>query len=397
MKKKILYQMMLIFLIMIIGIFSCIPFTYATSITSLSCSSSSVKVGENFTVTLNLPADAYGVDFKIKVIYSDNTESQEKTIAYVPGMSGFDNKSATFSAKVVGNARVIASSINVSSKGGDPLETKGSTELVINIADNTPEPPPTPPTPTNPTNPTTPTTNTTTPNTNTTTPNEPTFTDVNQTVYTTDKVNLRKSYSTSSAKITTVDKGTKLTRTGVGSNNWSRINYNGQTVYISSQYLTTDVPDSEKEPTDVTFKDVNETMYAAKNCNIRKSWSTDSEKAGYLKKGDEVTRTGVGSNNWSRIKYNGQDLYVSTALLSKQKPEEDTKNEITNENVVSNETTVANEVTEGNKTELQNLQETIGVLPEVGNNIATRIYFVITIIACAICLIGIYYIKKDVK
>lgn len=410
MKKKILSQILLIFLIMIIGIFSTITNVNATSKSSLSCSGN-VKVGGNFTVTLNLPSDAYGADFTVTVKYSDGTSSSQK-IAYIKGFQGFDSTSATFSAKVAGNATVTASGINLSDSAGKAIETGGSTSTNINIADNTP-PKPTEPEnpPTDPekpsggndsggTNPggSTPGDNNTGNNSGSTTPSEENkvkFTDVNETVYTTESVNVRKNYSTSSEKITKLSKNTKLTRTGVGNNGWSRVNYNGQTAYISSQYLTTTVPKDSEEPdeTEVKFTDVNETMYASQNCNLRKSWTTESDKAGYLTKGEEVTRIGIGDNGWSKIKYNGNVVYVATRLLTKEQPEESDENEIETENLVENETT-DNEVVEGEKTELELLQEEIGVLPEVGNNIATRMYLIVILFAISSVCGGIYYIKR---
>lgn len=70
----------------------------------------------------------------------------------------------------------------------------------------------------------------------------PTFSDVNQTVYATTQVNIRSSYSTSSSRIGSLQKGQSVTRTGIGSNGWSRVSYNGQTGYIDSSYLTTTKP-----------------------------------------------------------------------------------------------------------------------------------------------------------
>lgn len=79
-----------------------------------------------------------------------------------------------------------------------------------------------------------------------TTTKTPKFTSVNQTMYTTGEVNIRKSYSTSSAIIKTVEKGTKITRIGIGDNGWSKITYNGQTAYISSSLLTATKPAEDK-------------------------------------------------------------------------------------------------------------------------------------------------------
>lgn len=76
----------------------------------------------------------------------------------------------------------------------------------------------------------------------TTTSNAPSFSSVNETVYATDSVNVRSSYSTSSSVIGSLEKGDSITRTGKSSS-WSRVTYNGRTAYISSQYLTTEKPE----------------------------------------------------------------------------------------------------------------------------------------------------------
>lgn len=75
-----------------------------------------------------------------------------------------------------------------------------------------------------------------------TTSNAPSFSSVNETVYATDSVNVRSSYSTSSSVIGSLEKGDSVTRTG-RSSSWSRVTYNGRTAYISSQYLTTEKPE----------------------------------------------------------------------------------------------------------------------------------------------------------
>ena len=73
-------------------------------------------------------------------------------------------------------------------------------------------------------------------------PQAPSFTTVNETVYATDSVNVRSSYSTSSSVIGSLEKGESVTRIGKSSS-WSKVKYNGQTAYISSSYLTTEKPD----------------------------------------------------------------------------------------------------------------------------------------------------------
>lgn len=70
--------------------------------------------------------------------------------------------------------------------------------------------------------------------------NTPSFTSVNETVYSTGSVNVRQSWSTSSSVVGSLSEGQSVTRTGIGSNGWSRVTFNGSTAYVSSQYLTTE-------------------------------------------------------------------------------------------------------------------------------------------------------------
>lgn len=389
MRKKIISQIMLILLIMIIGIFSCVPDASASQ-ASFSCPSS-VTVGDKISVTLNLPANHDG-QCTITIKYSDGKTTDSRDIIYVKGMTEESVRTVSFDAKMVGTAEISSNNIFINNDAGTTVESNGSFSVNVNIVEKQePQPQPQPEQPATPTTPTNPPTNTT--NNNTTT-NEVKFTDVNETVYTTDRVNLRKSYSTSSEKITTLAKDTKLTRTGIASNGWSRVNYNGQTAYIYTQYLAKEENQKpeEKPEEEVKFTDVNKTMYAKQNCNLRKSWSTKSDLAGYLTKGEEVAVTGTADNGWTRIKYKNQDIYVATRLLVAEKPEEEEKPEENTEEP-ENPTEVPVE-----KTELEKLQENIGVLPEVGNNIATQIYILVAVVATISSFVGLYYInKKEVK
>lgn len=71
-----------------------------------------------------------------------------------------------------------------------------------------------------------------------------------------------------------------------------------------------------------SFTSVNETVYAKSEVNIRASYSTSSSILGSLQAGDSITRTGIGSNGWSKVTYNGQTAYISSDYLTKTKPEE---------------------------------------------------------------------------
>lgn len=383
--KKILFQVSLILLIMCIGMLSVfITNVNADSIAGLNCPSS-VNVGNNFTVALILPANAYSAQANVTVKYSDGTSSSQNLV-YMSGMNDFPN-SVTLNAKVAGNATVTVSGIVISDSSGNTVESGGSKSATMNIVGNT-----TPSTPSENGGTSTGSSQTQNPNNNSNNnpPETPqvTFSDVSETVYTTERCNVRKSYSTSSEKITTLSKGATVKRTGVSSSGWSRVEYNGAVCYISSQYLTTTKPVEEQ----VNFNDVEEKVYAKQNCNLRKSWSTDSDKVGYLTEGEEVTRTGIADNGWSRINYNGQVVYVASRLLSTEKiePVEETEEQDSEETEI--EETEEQEPTE--EEILAEIKEEIGVLPEVGNNIATILYMIVTCIAIIGILVGNYYLKK---
>ena len=66
--------------------------------------------------------------------------------------------------------------------------------------------------------------------------------EVKETVYATAGVNIRAKASADADKIGTLAAGGSITRTGKTSSGWSRVDYNGQTGYIKSDYLTTTKP-----------------------------------------------------------------------------------------------------------------------------------------------------------
>lgn len=128
-------------------------------------------------------------------------------------------------------------------------------------------------------------------------------------------------------------------------------------------------------------------MYAKQSCNLRASWSTESDKVGYLDAGQEVTVIGVGDNGWSKINYNGKEVYVATRLLQAEPLEEEKEEETPEET----EEEVPEETTED---ELATIKETVGVLPEVGNNVAVYTYAILAIFATVVAGYGIYYTNK---
>ena len=76
---------------------------------------------------------------------------------------------------------------------------------------------------------------------------EPTysFTSVNETVYATSTVNIREGFSADTDKLGSLGKGQSIKRVGIGTGDaegWSEVEFNGQTAYISSDYLSLTKP-----------------------------------------------------------------------------------------------------------------------------------------------------------
>lgn len=78
------------------------------------------------------------------------------------------------------------------------------------------------------------------------------FTDCNETLYATTTVNVRDTYSTSGNKLGSLAKAQEITRTGIGigdADGWSRVVFQGQEAYVSSDYLSATKPQISKPST----------------------------------------------------------------------------------------------------------------------------------------------------
>ena len=66
-----------------------------------------------------------------------------------------------------------------------------------------------------------------------------------------------------------------------------------------------------------TFIDVDETVYAISNVNIRVLPNSSSDKIGVLAAGNSIKRIGTGSLGWDKVLYNDSEAYISHNYLSK--------------------------------------------------------------------------------
>lgn len=161
-----------------------------------------------------------------------------------------------------------------------------------------------------------------------------TFSAVQESVTPKDAVNLRTAPTTTDENniVVKIQNGEALSRTGINNDTgWSRIDYNGQTLYAVSQYLTTDLnykpPVQPSNPNRVNtldgrviiFADCDDWISPKEYVNLRTEPSTsegDGTVSCQLQNGEKAHRTGYSADSgWSRVEYNGQVLYVVTSLV----------------------------------------------------------------------------------
>lgn len=160
------------------------------------------------------------------------------------------------------------------------------------------------------------------------------FSDVQESVTPKDVVNLRSVPTTLNEEniVVQAQNGEVLLRTGINRDTgWSKIDYNGQTLYAVNQYLTTDLdykpPVASSDPNRVStiggriiiFTNCDDWISPKEYVNLRTEPSTsegDATVSCQLNYGEKAHRTGYSPDSgWSRVEYNGQVLYVVTSLM----------------------------------------------------------------------------------
>lgn len=149
------------------------------------------------------------------------------------------------------------------------------------------------------------------------------YTDTNDSVTAKDEVNLREGAGTKYNIIAVLKSGEFVTRTGVGANGWSRLSYNGKTVYAITSYLSNEVIEIDKPDmvNGMTFTACNDSVTAKMEVNLRALPTTDSEVVAKLTSGTFLSRTAKSDNGWSRLLYNDSVVYAVSSFLTTTAPE----------------------------------------------------------------------------
>ncbi len=148
-----------------------------------------------------------------------------------------------------------------------------------------------------------------------------TFTAVNDNVTAKEETNLRALPSTNSQIVATIKAGEFVQRTAKSDKGWSRLIYQGQTVYAVTNFLTTEFiqPQPEQDTSD-GFAECNQTVTAKEETNLRTFPSTTESQVVYtLKNGEYITRIGINEKTgWSKLIYNGQTVYAVSSYIIMQ-------------------------------------------------------------------------------
>lgn len=240
MKKTLVKVLIIVIAMLMLNLF--VSNKVFASEASISVSPSQVSVGESFTVTINVPQDAVGYSFSNMIVTYSNGETAttgRKGYTDVNNLGWCGNFSTSFTASVAGSVSIEVKGLTLGDK--DQNQINSQSELrddSLTVLGEAAAP------------------------TSDDSGNEPVqepapvvleFSDTNEILYTTRRVNVRQNYGTDGAIIQTLAAGTEITRTGVSDGTkdgyeWSRISYNGITGYMITSALTDEAPTKEEQP-----------------------------------------------------------------------------------------------------------------------------------------------------
>ena len=141
-------------------------------------------------------------------------------------------------------------------------------------------------------------------------------------------------------KATITIKGTVADGDGIESTVTKTVNITVNAKTTTNNNNGTTNSNNTTKPKQPTFTSANKTVYAAKQCNLRSSWSTSSS-ATSIEKGTELKLTGTSKETvngyiWYRVQYNGATKYIASSLVTNTKPkEEEPEEKNTNNNLSS--------------------------------------------------------------
>jgi len=135
-------------------------------------------------------------------------------------------------------------------------------------------------------------------------------------------LNLRKSAATSAAVLASLPNNVQVAIISKNAANWYNVTYNGQTGWVSGQYLLVKTiavapvtPVAPKPVVTDPSKTVG-TVTANPALNLRKTAVTTSVVLAAIPKNAQVTVISKNASNWYNVMYNGQTGWVSGSYLT---------------------------------------------------------------------------------
>lgn len=126
------------------------------------------------------------------------------------------------------------------------------------------------------------------------------------TMVTTVYVNFRTGPSTSYSAIKLLAPGTTVQATGLTSDNWSQVTYDGRTGWLYSSYVKAVSTSLASTATATTTA----------NVNVRSGPGTSYSIVGVAYESTKVETTGETSGNWTQVMWNGTARWISTSYLA---------------------------------------------------------------------------------
>lgn len=308
-----------------------VNFYFSEAASMPTISANNCTEGDNITITVHVPEDVVGIEGNIRITYSNGETNALQKFAHLnTSLTWPGNYTTTVPASVAGNATIVLENIIIIDKDTKAGSNIANLSTIVNIAAKVVETP-----------------------------------------------------SSDSGNAGAENNGGSTSNPG----NTSSGNNGGTTVQPTTQ------------PKILDFKEVNEKVYTTKKINFRQNYGTNGALIKTLSKDEELTRTGISTSAdengyyWSRVSYNGTTGYVITSGLTTEVPASKIGKETPNSQV---ETPVNNEVENNISNEvdtdiLTKLQEEIGVIPEVGNNIMPNVFLGTLTFAVVVMII----IKKN--
>lgn len=147
---------------------------------------------------------------------------------------------------------------------------------------------------------------------------------VNETVFATDDLEIKESWSKDAKTVGAMKYGDHLVRTGICNNGWSRVGYNKKDAFIKSDLLSKSDPTKIKN---VTIYKKEGYAWTVTKSHFRESYSASSKSLQVLDKGTKVKVTGITDTNWARIDYKGKTGFIHNDLLTSKDPSKSDKKE----------------------------------------------------------------------